>query len=138
MIASTIGLTLTTAAASMDINEDRTKKAALTGLGGILSGAGGGVRFYAACAKAQPAEVFGGLPACDRGQECRRTFRAGDRPVRAVCAPCGDGDDLLRRDAAHGGHHRETDGRFGEPDDGHDHYFAHHLCCVYLCSAAWV
>ena len=43
MIASTLGLTATTYAASLDVNKDRGLKAGMTGLGGILSGIGTGV-----------------------------------------------------------------------------------------------
>lgn len=42
MAASMAGLALTTTAANLDVNKDREKKAALTGLGGILSGVGTG------------------------------------------------------------------------------------------------
>ena len=42
MVASTIGLGFTTAAASLDVNKDREKKAWMTGLGGVLSGIGTG------------------------------------------------------------------------------------------------
>ena len=42
MAASTIGLGLTTAAASLDVNKDREKKAWLTGIGSALNGVGTG------------------------------------------------------------------------------------------------
>ena len=58
MVASTVGLGLTTRAASLDVNKDRGTKALMTGLGGVFSGIGTGAMIGGA-----PGAIIGALTA---------------------------------------------------------------------------